>query len=222
MNSGHTEKPETIIWDWNGTLLDDVDVCLDSMNILLAGRGHQPLSKRRYREIFTFPVRSYYELAGFDFDHESFDEVAIEFIDLYRAKVRDCILFSGARPVLEWFGTHGHEQFMISAMEHQFLLESLSNCRVDHYFEDFTGIQDHFANGKAEMARAFIERKGIDPAKTLLIGDTLHDFEVAFNLGMQCLLVAGGHQSEERLRQAGCEVVPSLADVVDRFKQISG
>jgi phosphoglycolate phosphatase len=73
----------TIIWDWNGTLLDDVDMCIESINILLKRRNLDMLSRKRYRDIFTFPVRDYYETAGFNFSKEPWDKVAHEFIDLY-------------------------------------------------------------------------------------------------------------------------------------------
>jgi len=109
---------ETIIWDWNGTLLNDVDICVESINILLSERGHKPLSKSLYREIFTFPVKAYYELAGFDFTNESFD------------------------------------------------------------------------------------------------------FEVAEDLGMNCLLVADGHQSKERLLSAGCDVVGQLTELIEKFNMM--
>jgi len=210
---------ETIIWDWNGTLLDDVDVCIESINSMLSVRGHNALDRAAYRDIFTFPVRDYYELAGFDFSKERFDVVAIEFIDLYREKVRQCGVFPHARPALDWFAGKGYSQYVISAMEHRFLMETLRQCGIDHYFEDFSGVRDHLANGKATMAADFIQKRGIIPEKTLFIGDTLHDFEVADGLGMNCLLVAEGHQSEVRLKESGCEVVGSLSQVMKRMNQ---
>jgi phosphoglycolate phosphatase len=207
---------DTIIWDWNGTLLDDVDLCLASINRLLGDRGHPVLSKDTYRDIFTFPVRDYYVRAGFDLRAEPFDGVAIEFIGLYRQGLPRCGVFPGARMALEYFRAKGYRQYLISAMEHRFLMESLRHCGLDQYFDDFSGIQDHFADGKTAMADAFIRDRGIDPGRSLFIGDTLHDQEVAGHLGMPCLLVANGHQSEVRLLHAGCEVVTDLREVVSR------
>ena len=211
------KKVKSIIWDWNGTLLNDVDICINSINHLLSKRGHTALTREKYREIFTFPVKEYYESAGFNFQDESFDEVAVEFIDLYRDAIRECTLFPDAMPVLEWFGRKGYRQYMVSAMEHQFLEDSLQNCKVAQYFHDFSGIDDHLANGKVAMARKFIANRGIDPMTTIFIGDTLHDSEVAKTLGMRCLLVASGHQSEARLLSSGSEVVPGLKSIVKLF-----
>lgn len=208
---------KTIIWDWNGTLLDDVDVCIESINILLGTRGHAQLSKGGYREIFTFPVKDYYEHAGFDFSLESFDDVAIEFIGLYREKIQSCTVFPHARAALDWFSTNGYSQYLVSAMEHQFLRESIHACGISHFFDGVSGVKDHLANGKAAMARDFIAEKGIDPVKSVFIGDTLHDYEVANALGMNCLLVADGHQSESRLARSGCEVLTDLSKLIGKF-----
>jgi hypothetical protein len=58
---------KNIIWDWNGTLLNDITICIKSMNILLKERTLPLISEDKYRDIFTFPVRNYYEQLGFDF-----------------------------------------------------------------------------------------------------------------------------------------------------------
>ena len=55
-----------IIWDWNGTLLDDTWLCVEGINQALIKRNLTPISEDRYREVFTFPVRDYYKKLGFD------------------------------------------------------------------------------------------------------------------------------------------------------------
>ena len=69
----------TIIWDWNGTLLDDAEMCLEAINIMLKKRNLPELSMERYRDVFTFPVIEYYREVGFDFTLEAWDPVATEF-----------------------------------------------------------------------------------------------------------------------------------------------
>jgi len=97
------EGVDTIIWDWNGTLLNDVDICIDTMNQLLGKRKYKPLNKYRYLEIFTFPVRNYYSKAGFNFSSEPFDKIAIEFIDIYQEKLKSASVFPEVRYVLRSF-----------------------------------------------------------------------------------------------------------------------
>jgi phosphoglycolate phosphatase len=209
---------DTIIWDWNGTLLNDVDMCLETINTLLLERNLKPLSRERYRDIFTFPVKNYYIESGFDFANESWDKVAHQFMDLYFQKLDTVTVFPDASTVLDGFKKNGLRQFMLSAMKHESLIKSVKEKGLLSYFEDISGIQDHFASSKIDMAGRFVKEKNLDLKKTCLIGDSTHDFEVANELGICCLLVANGHQSYERLKETGCEVVQKLPETLLRFK----
>jgi phosphoglycolate phosphatase len=213
----HLDRPariDTIIWDWNGTLLDDVSICINSINQLLANRNLKRLNLETYREVFTFPVRNYYEKVGFDLNKESFDVVALEFIRLYEKELKEVVLFPEVVEALNTFQQHGFEQFMVSAMQHDFLTKSVAQLGVLEYFRAISGIRDHFADGKVEMAELFLKKQNTRRESTCLIGDTLHDYEVAEVLGVQCILVAHGHQSFKRLQKAGCPVVGSLKELM--------
>ncbi|MEZ5197914.1 MAG: HAD hydrolase-like protein [Bacteroidales bacterium] len=209
---------DTIIWDWNGTLLNDVDICLESINELLDSRNLKPLNKEEYRHIFTFPVRDYYVKAGFDFSKEPFDEVAVEFIDLYHEKLAGTGLFEEVIDVLEFFKQREFKQVMVSAMEHNSLLTSVAHLGIEKYFENINGIDDHFAESKITLARKIINDNFQNGSNITLIGDTLHDAEVAGDLGIDCILVARGHQSHERLLKSGCSVVKDLSEIIEMFK----
>ena len=209
---------DTIIWDWNGTLLDDVDICVDVINELLVSRNHQPLNKNRYREIFTFPVKDYYSEAGFDFSKEPFDKIAIEFIDKYHENLQKASLFQDVSHVLSSFRENGFRQYMLSAMEHQSLLNSVKEKGISGFFQDISGIHDHFAKSKIDMAKKFMQELAIEKDRCCLIGDSIHDYEVANELGVACVLVANGHQSYERLVTSGCQVVSGLKETLQYFK----
>ncbi|MBI9038613.1 MAG: HAD family hydrolase [Bacteroidales bacterium] len=208
----------TIIWDWNGTLLNDIEICVDSINILLKQRNHKTLSIEKYHKIFTFPVKDYYTRAGFNFEKEPFDEVAIEFIDIYREKIPKATLFSDVEQTLNFFKKRGFKQIIISAMEKNFLLQSVEQKKIEAYFEVIAGINNHHAVSKLDLAKEIIINRNINPNKCVLIGDTLHDFEVAENISCKCILVASGHQSLKKLSKANCRVVSNLNQVKCLFK----
>ena len=211
------EGVNTIIWDWNGTLLNDVDICIDAINHLLVKRNHIPLKKNIYRDIFTFPVKDYYARAGFDFSDESFDKIAMEFIELYHKKLDDAEIFPEVINVLETFKRNRFRQFLVSAMEHDSLVKSVKDKGIYDFFDDISGIHNHFAESKLEMAKKFVNGLKIEKDQCCLIGDTIHDYEVACNLGIPCLQVAGGHQSYGRLASSGCQVVINLNDILSYF-----
>lgn len=204
---------DTIIWDWNGTLLDDVDICVDCINTLLGKRQLTTLNKFKYQNIFRFPVEDYYQDAGFDFSIEPFDVLAHEFIDLYLKKLPEALLFPKARETLKKMRKLGFNHYLVSAMEHDTLINSLMARSLLEYFHGVKGIQDHYAKGKVSSAKALIDEYRLDIGSTCLVGDTDHDYEVARELGCSCVLISNGHQLRERLLRLNGRVIQQIEDL---------
>jgi len=209
----------TIIWDWNGTLLNDLGLCIDSINALLKKRSLKLLDHASYKEVFSFPVKNYYEIIGFDFSKEDFEIPAKEFIDLYDSSVKNCPLHFSAVEILEFFRQKKYPQFVLSAMKQPMLEKTLKHNGIFPFFEGVAGLNDHYAVSKVERGKELLNEFNIDVQNTWMIGDTDHDFEVARELGIRCILVADGHQSEERLKETGAEVVSSLSELKEKFAE---
>lgn len=206
-----------IVWDFNGTLLNDMQVCIDCMNIMLKERNLPALDLKRYRDIFTFPVREYYLALGFDFRKEPFEVPAHQFIELYRQNLHLAPLHEDAMETLGYFHQRQIKQVILSAMEQEFLEETLKEKGILKYFEKVAGITNHLGEGKLEMAKELIASIGRDQQNFWLIGDTVHDFEVAQGSGIPCILIAQGHQSFERLSKLDCQVLDKLRKLTYLF-----
>jgi len=211
----------TIIWDFNGTLLDDMQVCIDCMNTMLGERELPPVDLDRYRTIFTFPVRDYYLSLGFDFEKEPFEIPAHQFIDLYREAMHRAPLQADAIEMLDYFRQRQFKQIILSAMEQEFLEETLEQKGILHYFNQVNGITNHLGEGKLEMARELVNSPGIEKGDICMIGDTVHDYEVARGSGMRCILVSQGHQSYQRLSTLDCLVIEELKDLKNILPSLS-
>mgnify|MGYP004700927597 CR=1 FL=1 len=206
----------SIIWDWNGTLLDDVELCISSINSLLKNRNLTQINTEKYKEVFSFPVKEYYKTLGFDFEAEDFSVPAHQYIDLYFAGFDSCSLQKNAVEVLAHFREKGIRQFVLSAMEHEMLEETLKLKGIFNFFEGVAGLRDHYAVSKIDVGNKLILDYEINRENTLMIGDTTHDFEVAEQLGVKCILIANGHQSVERLRKTGGMVIDDLKQLVTK------
>ena len=206
----------SIIWDWNGTLLNDVELCISSINSLLKSRNLSQINTKKYKEVFSFPVKEYYKTLGFDFEAEDFSVPAHQYIDLYYAGFESCSLQKNTVEVLTHFRKKGIRQFVLSAMEHEMLEETLKIKGIFHFFEGVAGLRDHYAVSKIDVGKQLILGYGIDRENTLMIGDTTHDFEVAQHLGVKCILIADGHQTPERLEKTGGTVIESLNGLISR------
>ncbi|HEX2947879.1 MAG TPA: HAD family hydrolase [Clostridia bacterium] len=203
-----------IIWDWNGTLLDDMGVCINVMNGVLRHRGLPELSEARYREIFGFPIRDYYERLGFDFTAEPFEQISFEYIGNYREESLCASLREGCIPVLNRISDMGIRQVILSASQKEDLIRQAGHFGVLGYFDELLGLDNCHAASKIELGRDWLETSGICPKEALLIGDTRHDFETASELGCDCVLLSCGHQSGERLSSLGVPLIDSLAEVI--------
>ncbi|GHU71138.1 putative phosphatase [Clostridia bacterium] len=189
----------TIIWDWNGTLLDDVDACVDAENSLLADRHMPPIDLVKYHEMFSFPVIDYYRRVGFTFENETFAAVSDQYNERYLELSRTCKLFDDAVSALELLRSTGFSQILVTAASEDLLRAQLTPFDIANYFEAMIAQKDGFGHGKTESARLYLVEHNIDPSEIVMIGDTEHDREVADSLGAACVLVPRGHHSRERL-----------------------
>jgi phosphoglycolate phosphatase len=203
-----------IIWDWNGTLLNDVDLSVDIINRILIRRQLNSLSLEEYKKIFTFPIRNYYEKAGLDLSTHSFEDLGIEWMDEYENRRIECSLFEGVENVLSYISGNGIQQSILSAYPHKTLKEIIGFFKLNSFFTHLSGLDNIYASSKIELGKKMIEKIGENSVKILLIGDTIHDYEVAKEIGADCLLVASGHQNRERLLTCNATVVNSLSEII--------
>jgi len=211
---------DLILWDWNGTLLDDAAWCVEVTNRMLGHRGLPIMSMEKYRQVFTFPVEEYYREIGFDLEAESFAALSVEFNGLYGGPDRTYTLRKGARAVLQTIDARGLPQAVLSASEQNNLNRQMAEFGLTGYFAAVLGIEDIYAKSKMELGRRYMARCG--HSCVLLIGDTTHDWEVAQALGADCLLLAHGHQCREVLSGTGAAVAEGLEDVLTYVTERAG
>jgi phosphoglycolate phosphatase len=202
-----------VIWDWNGTLLDDAWLCREIMNGQLKRRGHATISSERYEEVFDFPVEGYYRKVGFRWDQETFTEAGTEFIVEYEKRKKECRLQIGASDVLRQVAATGVSQAVLSAYSHQALEGFLAHFGVRDHFLSVAGSEDHYAEGKVVQGLRMLEALHVAPEETVLIGDTTHDAEVAKAMGVSSILIPCGHNSRDRLVRCGVEVIAGLGEI---------
>lgn len=204
-----------IIWDWNGTLFNDVELCANVMNLLLTQESLPNISIKKYKEIFTFPVIEYYKIAGHTFERNSFEVLGKQFMDEYETRKYTCDLFIGAREILNELLSRKIIQHLLSAYEQKSLNNILKHFAIDNYFTNVVGLDNIYAGGKSHLAKklAMKIRSNGSAGNILLIGDTIHDFEVAEEINSDCILISHGHQDEERLLKLGIPVAKDFQEL---------
>ena len=213
-------KYKYIMWDWNGTLLNDVDVNFEILNILLKRRDLPPFSGiEKYLDMFSFPIINFYEKAGFDLINEKYEDIAREYSNLYDDLFPTVELYEKTEEMLRFFFNAGVSQLIISASQQRLLTHQVNLHGIDHYFDDILGMRDIYGKSKVNIALYWMQSKGVSSEDVLFIGDTVHDKQVADAIGCDCILVADGHNSKSLLTSTGATVVDTLEQIKELVTQ---
>ncbi len=209
-------KYQHVIWDWNGTLLNDMWLCVEVVNQLLEQHKKPLITSEDYHKHFDFPVQYYYEKIGFNFKTDSsFEELSRFFIDGYMAKVHTCHLQETTIDTLDVIHKQNINQYILSAASQKGLLAMTTTFKVKDYFKAIAGRQDEYAVSKIDHGQTLMKEYNIVPEQAIMIGDTCHDYEVANALGIDCLLINRGHHPEERLNKCkSLAVINNISEVL--------
>ena len=201
-----------ILWDFNGTILDDVEVCIRIENEMLKNHGYAPFDKEKYLEIFQFPVMNYYASLGVDFNHYSYDEICVDFYKGYDEHFPECTLTPGFEEKIQELSKKGYHHVIVSASSQEALERQCASLGITKYFDELIGLKDGYAHSKVDRAQEWMRQQSKDESYWM-IGDSEHDKEVADTLGVPCVLVATGHASKRRLKATGAKVIDTLFDL---------
>ena len=194
------ENKKHIIWDWNGTILNDVDYVVEIMNTILHECEMNLITKEKYKQIFEFPVRRYYDALGFDYKKWPFEKLCQDFVARYMKNISNCLPFEHVLPVLAEVSKSNRTQSVLSATDQVSLDIMIKHYKFEDMFNYTFGIKDKFAASKIDRGIQLMKSVGVSKEETLMIGDTLHDQEVGEELGIDVLLLDHGHQCGDKLR----------------------
>ncbi|MBB5183618.1 HAD family hydrolase [Catenisphaera adipataccumulans] len=198
-----------IIWDWNGTLFDDVDLCFQCINRLLQAHELPPLdSLDAYRHVFRFPIEEYYKKAGFDFQKTPFSQLAAEYMADYQEKSYRCRLQGDALATMQTIRSRHIPQTILSASRKDYLMKQLDLFALQPYIDSIYGIRNIYAESKEYLAHE--ARRNFSEDELWFVGDSVHDAQVADSVKADCVLVSTGHQSKDILERTGKPVADSL------------
>lgn len=200
------------VWDWNGTLLDDVGAALLSVNDILSRRQREPITLEQYYTYLDTPIRRFYEHL-FDLNQEDYEQILREFNEGYCRHIHQFGLMEGAKECLEKLSESGVEQVIISSSQQEQLCRHVEAFGVGRYFHAVLGAGDYYSASKVDRARDYFEGRHIAGSSIVVIGDSLHDFQMARALGASCLLLARGHQSRKDLESAGVPVLDHMVEI---------
>ncbi len=204
-----------VVWDWNGTLLDDLDIVVESVSRSITRHGLPQLDADTYRDHYTRPVRSFYDsLFGRAVDDMEWEDLNKTFHELYFGSVDRATLALDARAALMRVAELGWSQSLLSMSTHDELVRLVKLHDLEEYLSPVSGMT--MANGdlKAGSLRAHLAKAGISPSNAIIVGDTPDDHLAASEVGARSVAYDGGSHHRDVLNAIGVPVVDTLIDAV--------
>jgi phosphoglycolate phosphatase-like HAD superfamily hydrolase len=202
-----------LVWDWNGTLLDDLTLVVAATNASLATVNGPKVTADEHRRDFRRPVSAYYaHVLGRPVTTLEFRTLDVAFHDAYRAGLDGCRLTADAIAAMDiWAGT----QSLLSMFRHHDLVRAVTSHGLSARLSRVDGLRDALGGGpKAPHLRAHLMALGVDGNHCILIGDSVDDADAAAEVGARVVLYEGGFTHGDRLRTTGRPTASSLVEAV--------
>jgi phosphoglycolate phosphatase-like HAD superfamily hydrolase len=210
-----SNAPLHLVWDWNGTVLNDFAVILRSTNDSFADAGLPPITAEQYRAQIKLPIRSFYAdilgRAPSDAEWERLDE---SFHKYYVRYEREAALSDGLPDLLHDWAARGRTQSLLSMYHDDKLVPVVEHHGLTAFFALVQGTTPPRPPRKGVHLADHLARLGVDPERTVLIGDSPDDAHAAESVGARAVLYSGGFAAAESLRATGAPIAATLAEAV--------
>jgi phosphoglycolate phosphatase-like HAD superfamily hydrolase len=206
-----------IVWDWNGTLLDDNQAVVAAVNVVCAMYQRPAITLEEWRTVFSRPLDACYErLLGRRLSAADWERIERAFHGAYRALVPQQQLAADTREALRRWRAGGGSQSLLSMWFHDDLVRLVDGFGLAPEFNRIDGLRAELGGGsKAAHAAGHLTALGLDPADVVLIGDVVDDASAAASVGARCILLSTGISTEASLAQAGVPVAGSLTAALE-------
>lgn len=210
-----------MIWDWNGTLVDDLELVVGAVNLSLRDLGAEPIDADDYRTHYTRPVEVFYQrLLGRPVDEREWARIDTVFHQGYRDGVASLPLTVDARLAVDQAKSFGWSQSILSMWWHEELVPAVAAHGLDRDMIRVDGNRDAAGESKLRNLRRHLRELAadlgpLDPDRVVLIGDALDDAEAARDVGIRCVVYDGGSHHRAALSGVGMPVADRLTEAID-------
>lgn len=196
-----------IIFDWSGTLVDDLPAVLKASNFVLAQSGKPEMSLETFREEFQLPFTKFYDRHTPDVPMPQLEEWFHTSFSEAQGSVRE---LPHAREFLEFCRANKMRTFVLSSVLGDYFAEQSRVTGFDAYLDKpYTDVWD-----KRKKIHDILAENRLKPEETLFVGDMEHDIETAKHGGVHSCAVLTGYNTLEQLRAAGPDlIVEHLAEL---------
>ncbi len=202
-----------LIFDWSGTLVDDLGPVIEATNAVLGKYDLPPLDREAFRRRFRLPYHEFYSEV---LPHVALEELEAHFRPAFDAAVTPVTILPHAREKLEWCAALGIRTFVLTSMDTAAFERQMDGLGLRGLFEaTYSGVLD-----KRELIHRILENHRLDPVETAFVGDMTHDVETARHGGVSSIAVLTGYNHPEVLAAVRPDItVPDLGVLRSIFER---
>lgn len=205
-----------LVWDWNGTLLDDLGIVVEAVNRSTAAFGLNAITANDYRDHYTRPVRDFYDsLFGRTIEDDEWLLLNTGFHDAYFELAQDVDLAPGAHEAMDMLAEAGWTQSLLSMSPQDWLEGIVDRLELTDRFELVDGLSGPTGGLKAGHLEAHLEVLGIAGESVAVVGDTPDDVAAARHVGATPILFHGGSHHKAVLESEGVPIAETVVEAVE-------
>jgi phosphoglycolate phosphatase len=190
---------DLIVWDWDGTLADSTGMITKAVVDAAEQVGLPKLDPAAARNIIGLGLKeSIHALFG-DLPPDLEQKLAMQYTANYYAGESAIPLFSGAKNTIVELNRRGFKLAVATGKGRRGLNLALQHCGLGNYFHETRTVDECFSKPHPQMLDEIMDICVATPERTLMIGDTSYDLQMAKNASVQAVAVTFGAQSPDKL-----------------------
>ncbi len=193
------KKFDLIVWDWDGTLADSTGMITEAIVLAAEQVGLPPLNSKAARNIIGLGLAESIKALYGEISEEQTEIFAKQYKENYFSGEHEILFFKGAKETVKELHKRGHKVAVATGKSRRGLNMALERSEIQHYFHATKTIDECFSKPHPQMLEELMDELATLPSKTLMIGDSSYDLQMAQNAGVKSLAVTFGAQSKDKL-----------------------
>jgi phosphoglycolate phosphatase len=205
---------DLIAFDWDGTLFDSTKIIVRCIQRAVADVGGTVPGDREAAYVIGMGLAQALAHAAPDVPQDKYPELGARYRHHYMAHQDDLVLFDGVLPMLDDLRTRHHWLAVATGKSRRGLDEALASSQLDGVFDGSRTADETAGKPHPRMLEELMREFGTEPGRTLMIGDTTHDLQMALNAGCPSVGVSyGAHPPGEFEALSPLFIAHSVADL---------
>jgi phosphoglycolate phosphatase len=214
MPASRPRQFDLIAFDWDGTLFDSTQIIVHCIQQAVADVGGAVPSQHAASYVIGMGLMEALAYAAPDVPQERYAELGANYRRHYTARQNDLSLFQGVLPMLADLRQRHHRLAVATGKSRRGLVEVLHSVQLAGVFDGSRTADETTGKPDPRMLKELMREFGTEPERTLMIGDTTHDLQMALNAGCPSVAVSyGAHAQDGFAKLRPRAIVHSVAEL---------